>query len=138
MQDTFQPIAPRAVPGNTSGAVTWLQTNLFSNATNSVMTLVMLAIVVFAFSSVAGWSVTTMPLAALAAPFAAVHLGWIGGLAGAGAGIWNSVDEACEATIAVGETIEPDAENVSVMNQRHDAYRKIYDAVKPILDMNRS
>ena len=37
----------------------------------------------------AGWSVTTMPLAALAAPFAAVHLGWIGGLAGAGAG-WRA------------------------------------------------
>ena len=58
MQDTFQPIAPRAVPGNTSGVVTWLQTNLFSSALNGAMTLIMLVCVVLALSSVAGWSVT--------------------------------------------------------------------------------
>ena len=58
MQDTFQPIAPRAMPGKSSGAVAWLQTNLFSSPLNSIMTLLMVSAVVFAFSKAAGWSIT--------------------------------------------------------------------------------
>ena len=55
MQDTFQPIAPRPVPGSNSGVVLWLKTNLFSTPLNSVVTLVMLAVVLFAVSKAAGW-----------------------------------------------------------------------------------
>jgi general L-amino acid transport system permease protein len=58
MQDTFQPIAPRPVPGTSSGAVLWLKTNLFSNPTNSIVTVIMLLAVVFGLAQAAGWSIT--------------------------------------------------------------------------------
>jgi general L-amino acid transport system permease protein len=58
MQDTFQPLAPRPMPGKSSGAVAWLKANLFSSPTNSMMTLIMLAAVLFSLSQATTWSLT--------------------------------------------------------------------------------
>jgi general L-amino acid transport system permease protein len=58
MQDTFQPLAPRPMPGKSSGAVAWLKANLFSSPTNSLMTLIMLAAVLFSLSQATTWSLT--------------------------------------------------------------------------------
>lgn len=53
-------------------------------------------------------------------------------LAGVGAGGWSSVPEACEATIRVAETIDPDPEASKTLDERYLSFRKIYDAVKGI------
>lgn len=58
MQDTFQPLAPRAMPGKSSGMVAWLKSNLFSSPLNSVMTLLMVAAVLFSVSHATSWSLT--------------------------------------------------------------------------------
>jgi general L-amino acid transport system permease protein len=58
MQDTFQPIAPRSVPGASGGIFTWLKSNLFSNPVNSVMTVIMLAAVLFSLAQAGSWSLT--------------------------------------------------------------------------------
>ncbi|MEZ5701499.1 MAG: amino acid ABC transporter permease [Burkholderiaceae bacterium] len=58
MQDTFQPLAPRPMPGKSSGMVAWLKTNLFSSPINSAMTVIMLAAVIFSLAQAGGWSVT--------------------------------------------------------------------------------
>jgi general L-amino acid transport system permease protein len=58
MQDTFQPLAPRPMPGKSSGVVAWLKTNLFSTPINSLMTLIMLAAVIFSLAQAGGWSIT--------------------------------------------------------------------------------
>lgn len=55
-------------------------------------------------------------------------------LAGVGAGIWKSVDEACAAVVHITKTIKPQAEAVAVMNTNYAAYRKIYPATKRIFD----
>lgn len=51
-------------------------------------------------------------------------------LAGVGAGAWKSVDEACEKTIRVKETVEPDAESVEKLNENYKIYRSLYSALK--------
>ena len=76
MQDTFQPIAPRSQPGNNSGLVAWLKANLFSSPLNSLMTVVMMGIVMFALSQATSWSLTNAVFGAdLAACNAARGLG---------------------------------------------------------------
>ncbi|QCB46024.1 amino acid ABC transporter permease [Hydrogenophaga sp. PAMC20947] len=58
MQDTFQPIAPRSVPGASGGVIAWFKNNLFSNPVNSIMTVIMLAAVLFTLSQATSWSLT--------------------------------------------------------------------------------
>lgn len=53
-------------------------------------------------------------------------------LAGVGAGAWQTVDDACEQTIKVKETVEPIAANVKVLDERFETYRKIYPAMREI------
>lgn len=53
----FQPIAPRPMPGRSTGAGAWLKANLFSTPKNSAMTLLMLAVVVWALWHALPWSV---------------------------------------------------------------------------------
>ncbi len=53
-------------------------------------------------------------------------------LAGVGAGGWKSVAEACEATIRVAGTVEPDPDAVAVLAEGYSRYRGIYSAVKGI------
>jgi xylulokinase len=53
-------------------------------------------------------------------------------LAGVGAGIWKSVDEACGAVVRVAKTVEPQTASVAVMNTGYTAYRRVYPATKSI------
>jgi xylulokinase len=50
-------------------------------------------------------------------------------LAGVGAGIWTTVDRACEAVVRVADTVAPQPRAVSVMNDRYEAYRRVYAAL---------
>lgn len=50
-------------------------------------------------------------------------------LAGVGAGNWKTVDEACEQAIRVAETIEPNAKNIEILDERFSVYRRIYPAM---------
>ena len=54
-------------------------------------------------------------------------------LAGVGAGAWKTVDEACEETIRVKETIEPNAESVEKLNRNYEAYKLLYPALHPAM-----
>jgi len=53
-------------------------------------------------------------------------------LAGVGAGMWASVDAACETSVRVAKRIEPITENVELMNRRYLEYRKLYPALRGI------
>jgi xylulokinase len=51
-------------------------------------------------------------------------------LAGAGIGVWPSVEAACAATVRVAETIAP--RNAGVMDEAYRKYRRIYPALREI------
>jgi xylulokinase len=53
-------------------------------------------------------------------------------LAGVGARIWSSVDEACRTAVRVAGRVAPIPENVAVMNAQYAAYRRVYPAMKSI------
>lgn len=53
-------------------------------------------------------------------------------LAGVGAGKWKTVDEACKQTIRVAEKVEPNQNNVRILDGQFSTYRKIYPALKLI------
>jgi len=53
-------------------------------------------------------------------------------LAGVGVGNWSSVEKASDATVRVSQRIEPEPENVALMNRRYEAYRKLYPALRDI------
>jgi xylulokinase len=54
-------------------------------------------------------------------------------LAGVGARIWPSVDEACNSIVRVAERVGPRAEVATAMNASYAAYRRVYPATKSIL-----
>ena len=51
-------------------------------------------------------------------------------LAGAGIGVWESVEAACAATVRVAETVAP--RNARVMEEGYGRYRRIYPALREI------
>src|SRR5208283_3783724 len=53
-------------------------------------------------------------------------------LAGVGAGMWKSVDEACAAVVRVATTVEPRPDVARIMNENYAAYRRVYAATKGI------
>jgi xylulokinase len=53
-------------------------------------------------------------------------------LAGVGARMWKSVDEACAAVVRVAKTVKPQPAAVGVMNASYDAFRRVYPATKRI------
>jgi xylulokinase len=53
-------------------------------------------------------------------------------LAGVGARVWSSVDEACEAVVRVGEVTRPSEDGVGLMNDRYRVYRRVYPALREI------
>ena len=53
-------------------------------------------------------------------------------LAGVGASVWRSVDEACAAVVSVKETIEPDRATSIRMGKQYEAYRALYPALKDV------
>ncbi len=50
-------------------------------------------------------------------------------LAGVGAGLWPSVDDACDRLVQSSVAASPNRDVVSVMNERYDAYRRVYPAL---------
>jgi xylulokinase len=55
-------------------------------------------------------------------------------LAGVGVKTWSSVDEACESVVRVAENITPDSEHSLVLKKAYAAYRRMYPAMKSILN----
>jgi len=55
-------------------------------------------------------------------------------LAGVGAGVWDSVEEACDSVIRVVDTTEPIPENVELYNRYWQIYRALYQSVKKHYD----
>jgi xylulokinase len=55
-------------------------------------------------------------------------------LAGVGVKTWSSVDEACESTVRVAENIAPDPEHSLMLERAYAAYRRMYPAMKSILN----
>ncbi len=51
-------------------------------------------------------------------------------LAGVGAGVWPSVERACETAVKVAQVVEPDPARVEIMNRRYEQYRALYPALK--------
>jgi xylulokinase len=54
-------------------------------------------------------------------------------LAGVGAGVWNSVDDACDEVVKTARRIEPDTRNSALMELNYQTYRRIYPALRQIL-----
>jgi len=55
-------------------------------------------------------------------------------LAGVGAGLWPSVDEACDAVVRVAQRIVPHPSDSAVMQRNYLIYRKIYPALRDLLE----
>jgi xylulokinase len=55
-------------------------------------------------------------------------------LAGVGAKTWSSVDEACESIVRVAGNIAPDSQHSLVLEKAYAAYRRMYPAMKAILN----
>jgi len=55
-------------------------------------------------------------------------------LAGVGAGAWPSVDAACTAVVRVASKISPNAEDSLMMQKAYEKYRRIYPAMKSIVN----
>jgi len=53
-------------------------------------------------------------------------------LAGVGAGIWTSVDEACHAAVRVACRVDPHPAAVATLNASYSAFRRIYPATRAI------
>jgi xylulokinase len=52
-------------------------------------------------------------------------------LAGVGARVWPTVDDACE-VVHVQRTVQPDPASVAVLQQSYQTYRRIYPALRSI------
>ena len=57
MSKTFVPIAARSAPIKMEGFIPWLRSNLFSSIGNSVVSLLVLALLVWAASGIAQWGI---------------------------------------------------------------------------------
>ena len=55
-------------------------------------------------------------------------------LAGVGARVWATVDEAVDAVVRRGTTTSPEAESVAAMNECYAVYRQLYPALRSIAD----
>jgi len=55
-------------------------------------------------------------------------------LAGVGARVWPTVDDACQAVVRVKERISPIKNNVDTMNRSYAAYQRIYPALRTVFD----
>jgi xylulokinase len=54
-------------------------------------------------------------------------------LAGVAAGIWSSVDAACDTVVRIADHLEPNAESVKILAQQYERFKQIYPALKPIM-----
>jgi xylulokinase len=55
-------------------------------------------------------------------------------LAGVGAGVWSSVDDACRAVVHVAAKVPPRMNVVTTMNTAYAAYQRVYPATRDIFD----
>ncbi len=53
-------------------------------------------------------------------------------LAGVGAGLWTSVEKACEATVRAEQVITPRTELVTTYSELHDRFRELYPILGPV------
>jgi len=53
-------------------------------------------------------------------------------LAGVGAGLWSSVDDACDALVHTADRVTPNPAGTAIMNERYVAYRRIYPALQQL------
>lgn len=53
-------------------------------------------------------------------------------LAGVGAGLWPSVEQACDAVVHVAQRIAPDPRNTAVMQTAYANYRRLYPALREV------
>ena len=53
-------------------------------------------------------------------------------LAGVGAGVWASVDQACDAVVKTASVTKPNAADAAFLARRYEVFRKIYPALKMI------
>ena len=53
-------------------------------------------------------------------------------LAGVGAGVWGSVDEACAEAVQVAARVEPSAETASLLARQYRRYRALYPALRTV------
>ncbi|MBT8401363.1 MAG: xylulokinase, partial [Rhodothermia bacterium] len=53
-------------------------------------------------------------------------------LAGVGAGLWTSVEEACEATVRAEDIIVPRADAVTTYSEQHERFRELYPILGPL------
>ena len=51
-------------------------------------------------------------------------------LAGVGAGVWRSVEAACESAVRVAKRVEPDKQRMALMDRQYEAFRKLYPALR--------
>ncbi len=54
-------------------------------------------------------------------------------LAGVSAGVWPSVDAACDAVVRTRDRVKPDANAVEVLDRQYKSYRALYPALRAIL-----
>lgn len=55
-------------------------------------------------------------------------------LAGVGAERWQSVDEACNEIVCIDKRTEPQTEVVEFMQERYEAYRRMYPAINSVMN----
>jgi xylulokinase len=55
-------------------------------------------------------------------------------LAGVGVKVWPSVDAACDAAVRVSDSVRPNIEALLVMEKAYSVYRRMYPAMKSILN----
>ena len=55
-------------------------------------------------------------------------------LAGVGAGIWKTVDDACRKTIRVEKRFRPHRKSVSIMNRQYEKYQGLYPLLRSLRD----
>jgi xylulokinase len=53
-------------------------------------------------------------------------------LAGVGAGVWRSVDEACDAVVRGAQITEPNPQAARVLTERYGEYRRLYPALRDV------
>jgi xylulokinase len=53
-------------------------------------------------------------------------------LAGVGAGVWRSVDEACDAVVRGAQVTQPDPQAARAMTERYAEYRRVYPALREV------
>jgi len=53
-------------------------------------------------------------------------------LAGVGAKLWGSVEEACDAVVSVQTQVRPEARSAEAIKKQYENYRQLYPALKQI------